>query len=150
MKMPVNATLIIKDDLSDPDPEVGATSCKYGNSDYDTTKYVLASDITTNGCAVDLNLYQSETAQAPAKKMITNDEDKIKNEFKTLNLNVTDIYLNSTLTPIINLTGNGIVGYGIEITQSIINSKGEKEVITKYQLKTDGSRIYSINKYNLK
>ena len=128
--------------------QVKPTNCKYGNNEYDNSS-ILSIDVTENGCALDLNLYKSETLLASVNSLIKAEQEKLQKEFTTLNLGVNDIYLNSSIDTVLNTSGNGIVGYTINMELSIMNN-GNKELIESYTLKKDGSRAYSINKYNLK
>ncbi len=122
------------------------TNCKYGTSDYDSSKYNLAVDITNGSCAVDLNLYQNENTLKPVKTLISTEEAKLKKEFSKIKLNTKDIYLQNEYAAILNTTGNGIVGYSLYIEVSImVNNK--KEVIESYYVNKDGSRKYIVNKY---
>ncbi len=147
---PMSATLVIGK-KSNNTGNAGNTnkpsSCKYGNTDYDTSKYILAVNVSDNDCALDLNMYQDNNIVAPVNALIASEETKLKKEFSKINLNTKDIYLNSEIGPVLNNTGNGIVGYTLLIQVSIPNSKGDKEIIEEYYVKADGSRQYSINKY---
>lgn len=126
-----------------------STSCKYGNSEYDSDKYNLAVNVTENGCALDLNLYQDPNILAPAKEIQANEENKLQNEFKTLNLNVDKIYLNGHINPVMNKTGTGIVGYTLFIELLIPNGDSQ-ELIESYYVNINGGRDYVVNKYGLK
>ncbi len=139
---PVSTTLTIGNKSSNTVPK----NCKYGNSVYDSTKYNLAVDITENGCAVDLNLYQNENTLKPVKNLITTEEEKLKKELSKIKLNTKDIYLTNEYSAILNNTGNGIVGYSLYIEVSI-TVNNNKEVIESYYLNKDGSRKYVVNKY---
>lgn len=126
------------------------TYCKYGNSEYDTNEYILAVNVTENGCALDLNLYQDEATLSPVKALLASEETKLKNEFKTLNLGVENIYVNSNINPVMNTSGTGVVGYTLFLELSILNSNGEREIIESYYVTTSGTRQYIVNTYNLK
>ena len=123
-----------------------STSCNYGNSDYDQS-VLLASDVTQNGCALDLNLYQSETVLSGVNNIMDQEFEKLKKEFSKQNINGT-LKLNRTASPVLNLTGNGLVGYTIHMDVLIINGESS-ELVESYDLDLTGRRIYTVNKYNL-
>ena len=57
--------------------------------------------------------------------------------------------LKRDIKPVLNTTGNGLVGYTIEMTLALRYSEGNEEIIAKYYLDTNGKRHFSINTYNL-
>lgn len=120
--------------------------CYYGSGEYNTSQ-ILSVNVTDNGCALDLNLYNKEETLLPVKEAIENEEIKLKNELRKINLGVKTIYINSEMEPILNLDGTGIVGYTIKMIVSVYNVNEEKEIIEKYYLNNNGSRDYIINKY---
>lgn len=123
------------------------TTCKYGNNDYDYKKYVLATDVTENGCALDLNLYKDEKIMAPVKNLMEQETKKLKNEFSKLNVQG-NITLNRYTEAILNTSGNGIVGFSLHM-ELIVTNNGKEEVAESYYVKSNGTRVYSINKYYL-
>ena len=68
---PVSATLNIGKGSSKP------TKCTYGNNEYDKNS-TMAVDVTDNGCALDLNLYQNEEILAPVNELIKSETEKVK------------------------------------------------------------------------
>lgn len=54
------------------------TSCNYGNSEYDSSQYILGVNVTQNGCALDLNLYQDEKVTAPAYALADADTERLQ------------------------------------------------------------------------
>lgn len=138
---PKSATLTIGNGVN-----VNPTNCKYGNGEYDTSK-ILAVNVTDNGCALDLNLYQNEEKLAPVKELIASETEKIQKEFSKIKLGVKDIYIHSDTSTVLNTAGSGVVGYTLEITVSIINDDNENEVIEDYFVNINGGREYIINKY---
>lgn len=122
------------------------TKCTYGNNEYDVSNHIMAVDVTDNGCALDLNLYQNEEILAPVNELIKSETEKIKKEFSKIKLNVKSIYINSSIGTILNTSGKGVVGYSVKITISIYNND-VNEVIEEYYLNTNGSRNYLVNKY---
>ncbi len=122
------------------------SSCTYGNNEYNKENNKLAVDVTDNGCALDLNLYQNEEILAPVNSLIKSETEKVKKEFSKIKLNVKNIYINSNIATIINKSGKGVVGYSVRITISIYNND-VNEVIEDYYLNTNGTRDYIVNKY---
>lgn len=120
--------------------------CYYGPGEYDTSK-ILSVNVTDNGCALDLNLYNKEETLLPVKEAIENEETKLKNELGKINLGVKTVYINSEMDPILNLDGTGVVGYTVKMIVSVYNANNEKEIIEEYYLNSNGSRDYIINKY---
>ena len=137
---PLSTTLIIgtgKEETSEP-------KCKFGTDEYNTDENILAVSVSENGCAIDPALYNNESILQAIKNFGDIESQKIKNEFKKLNIPGT-MYLDLNQLPISNSEGEGFVGYGLEITLK----NDSNEIIEQYHVKTDGTRIYSINKYNL-
>lgn len=122
------------------------TTCTYGNNEYDNINNIMAVDVTDNGCALDLNLYQNEEILAPVNTLIKSETEKIKKEFGKIKLDVKNIYINSSIGTIINTSGKGVVGYSVRITISIYNND-VNEVIEDYYININGSRNYLTNKY---
>lgn len=123
--------------------------CKYGNNEYDNKTYILAVDVTENGCALSLDLYKDANVLAPARKKVTDEESKIKKEFSKINVNAKEINFSSIINPVLNTSGDGVVGYTIAIEVSV-ERNGQKEILASYYLNQNGSRTYSVNKYSLK
>lgn len=123
-------------------------NCKFGNSEYDTEHNILAVDITESGCALDLNLYQKEETLKAAHTALNNDEERIKSEYRALNMSY-DVTYSSTIDTILNLEGSGIVGQSIHV-DLIINKDGQQETIASYNINKEGKRVYTINAYDFK
>lgn len=137
---PQKATLIIgKNDTIKP------ITCNYGNGEYDETN-ILAVNVTNSGCAIDLNLYDSEDLLAPVNKIKEEEKEKLKKEFSKINLGVKNIYINTDITTVLNTAGKGVVGYTLKVTVSIKNNNKE-EIIEEYYVNLNGGREYTINKY---
>lgn len=137
---PQKATLIIgKDDNVKP------ITCNFGNGEYDEEN-ILAVNITNNGCAIDLNLYDNEEVLAPVNKIKDSEKEKLKKEFSKINLGVKNIYINTDITTVLNTAGKGVVGYTLKVTVSI-KSNNKEEVIEEYYVNLNGGREYIINKY---
>lgn len=133
-----------------PNTEVNppATTCKYGNNTYDKTLYLLATDISTNGCAISLDLYKSETMTQKINKIMDTETAKIKRDVEALNLTGT-LSLNRKVTAIVNTTGNGIVGYELSMIVKITNN-GETKTVVEYKVNPEGNRVFITNPYQLK
>lgn len=126
------------------------TTCTYGNSEYDSNAYILGVNVTQNGCALDLNLYQDENVTAPAYELAEADTERLKNEINKLNTNEDlERVVNRLITPVLNTAGTGVVGYTVHMELILRSSDGSEEVVASYYINTDGDRVYSINTYNL-
>ena len=137
---PQKATLTIgKNDTYKP------ITCNYGNGEYDETN-IIAVNVTNNGGAIDLNLYDNEEVLAPVNKIKDSEKEKLKKEFSKINLGVKNIYINTDITTVLNTAGKGVVGYTLKVTVSIKNNNKE-EVIEEYYVNLNGGREYIINKY---
>lgn len=126
------------------------TSCNYGNSEYDSSQYILGVNVTQNGCALDLNLYQDEKVTAPAYALADADTERLQKEISKLNINENlkrNLY--RLVTPVLNTAGTGIVGYTVHMELAIEYEDGHEEVVASYYINTEGKRIYSVNTYNL-
>lgn len=142
---PTEATLIIGSGSGN------STVCNYGNGEYDTNSYILGVNVTQNNCALDLNLYQNSDISKPAYDLATNDTKKLNKEINKLNLdgNIYEKDVHQLVTPVLNSSGTGLVGYTIHIELNMVYNDGSKETVASYYIDTNGKRIYSINKYNL-
>ena len=129
---------------------VTPTTCTYGNSEYDYNTYILGINVTQNGCALDLNLYQNESVTAPAYELANADTEKLQKEISKLNINENlERNLSRLISPVLNAAGTGIVGYTVHMELAIKYEDGHEEVVASYYINTDGKRVYSINTYNL-
>lgn len=146
---PISTQLTITKD-STSKPVTKPTNCKFGNSEYNTDEYILAIDITDNGCAIDFNLHKNEEILKAANELVKNDEIRIKNEYKALNINDNaNVIYRANIESIPNSTYDGIVGQAIHI--ELVTIKDDKEeIIASYNISTKGVRIYTINKYSFK
>lgn len=122
-------------------------NCKYGNNSYDTHNHLIAIDVTSNGCAVSLDLYKSESMTAEINKLMDSETIKIKKDVEALKLDGT-LALNRKVTAVVNSSGEGIVGYELRMTVTI--SKNDKsEVVADYQVNNKGKRSFITNPYKL-
>ena len=127
--------------------ETTPTTCKYGNNYYDTNTYILTADVTTNKCAVSLDLYNDENITTEINKITENETKRIQKDIEKLNL-TGKFSLNRKIAAVINNTANGIVGFQLQMT--VILSEGdESNVIADYKVDSNGKRIFINNPYNL-
>lgn len=123
------------------------TTCKYGDNSYDKDNYLIAVDITTNKCAVSLDLYKNESMTKEINKLMDAETTSIKKDVEALNLTGT-LALNRKVTAVINNSGSGIVGYELRMTVTITN-KGKVETVAEYKVNSNGKRVFITNPYNL-
>jgi len=122
-------------------------NCKYGNSVYDKNNYLVAIDITTNGCAVSLDLYKDASMTTEINKLMNTESTRIKKDVDKLNINGT-LALNRKVTAVINTTGDGIVGYELRMTVTM-SKKDKTETIVDYKVDANGERAFITNPYKL-
>lgn len=121
--------------------------CKYGNNEYDKDKYLLTIDVTTNNCAVSLDLYKDPNITKELTNLMATERSRILKDISKLNLSGTAA-LNQNATVILNSAGDGIVGYELRITVSVTNDNITKTV-ADYKLNKSGKRTFIENPYNL-
>lgn len=142
------ASLTIKDDNNNV-PTIIPQNCKYGNNEYDSKEYLIAIDVTNNGCAVSLDLYKSQTYLNDINKIIDNETTKIQKEINKFNLKGT-LSLNRSILAVVNKSEEGIIGYELSFTVSHTENDKDPKIIAQYKIDKDGKRHFTINKYNLK
>ena len=123
---------------------VKPTTCKYGTDEYNTSN-VLTHSVSTNGCALSLDLYQNTTIRKAMDNIANNETEKIKMAVDDIKGLQNNIVINKNIDAILNKTGNGFVGYNLYV--EVIS--GDKTVVS-YYLKENGSRVYIENPYNIK
>ncbi len=129
-----------------PTPTPG-TNCKHGNNVYDTSKYVLAVDVTTNGCAISLDLYKDSSMTDQVKKILDSETTRIKKDIESLDLDGI-LALNRNVKAIVNKSGDGFVGYQITMIATL-SKNGNDTTVAEYLLNSKGERIFNINPYKL-
>lgn len=122
-------------------------NCKYGNNSYDSDTYLLAVDISSNGCAISLDLYNDTTMTDEINKLMDTETTRIKKDVSKLNLNG-KLTLNRKVTAVINNVGDGIVGYELKITVVVTNN-GKSQTVVNYKVDKDGKRVFIANPYNI-
>ena len=140
--IPAETTLtIIKND----DPNI---ACKFGNNEIDENSH-LSINVTDGRCAINPKAYNDKDLLTPTSDLIENEKAKLSNSFSETNLKVKDVNIDAEIVPIFNKSNEGLVGYLINIQVYVIKN-GQKEIILQYSINNDGSRTYTINKYNIK
>ncbi len=123
------------------------TTCKYGNNEYDSNTYLLAVDVTTNKCAVSLDLYDDANNTKDVNKMMEAETTRLRKDVEKLKISGT-LALNRKVIAVTNKDGSGIVGYEIRMTSTLSNN-GKSEVIADYKLDKNGKRVFINNPKNL-
>lgn len=144
-----DTTLTIKkknETIVTPTPTTPET-CKYGDTNYDKEKFIIAVYITSNNCAVSLDLYNNNEMVDKINKIMDNETIRIKKDVNLLNLNGR-LALNRQVSAIFNESGNGLIGYELTITVNI-SSNNETTNIVTYKVNSEGKRVFSNNPYNL-
>ena len=164
-------TLIIKkkETTPTPDPKPVTPTCAYGSLTPNQANIPLAYSVAkdNNNCPIDRNLLlnngQVDHSGGKLPSYITKALENIsKSEIEKIQKEI--VLPNATKatavlrTGVSNIEGTGIVGFGIRIIvyvdetatvsgEALQDSKYIKE---DYYVKEDGTRVYSVNKYNLK
>ncbi len=155
---PVNSQLIIEKSQSvNPKPQ----TCKYGDLTVDSQYldyplgYIVGDKI--NNCSINKNLQKDDNLLNQVEQYYTKDFDNFNKEAKEklkkeINSDVT-VELKPTVFPLFNTNLKGLVGYSIlmnvYLTTKDNPTPSEENLIAKYYLKTDSSRQYIVNKYNI-
>ena len=130
-----------------PEEKPQNTTCKYGNGEYDKNTYTIAIDITTNNCAVSLDLYKDSTMTNEINKLMDSETTRIKKDVGALNLDGT-LALNRKITAVVNSSGDGIIGYELRMTVTVTKNK-KSETVADYKIDNKGKRVFIENKYEL-
>lgn len=128
----------------DSDDDYESQECTYGSSSY-SSAYILAYNVTNNGCALSLDLYQNTTVREAIETIAENEESKIKTEIDSIADLSQNLVIYKSITAILNDTADGFVGYSLYI--EISDNDGNR--IVSYYLTESGTRIYIENPYNL-
>lgn len=121
--------------------------CKYGTNEYDTEENLVAIDITSNGCAVNIDLYKDDTMTEEINKLMEAETTKIMKDMENVDVSGTPA-LNRTMSAIVNKTNNGIVGYELRMTVSITKNN-KTEILVDYKVNSEGKRVFIKNPYNI-
>ena len=142
--------LIIGEQTTTEEPETPTepekpVNCKYGNGEYDTNQYLVAVSVTSNNCAVSLDLYKVDAMSQEINKLLETETIRVQKDIDALNLKLEGTKsLNRLRNAVVNKTGDGIVGYEIRFTITI-----EDNTIADYKLDSNGKRVFISNPYNL-
>ena len=146
-KLTIDKTATETPTVTPPSQEEKPVNCKYGNGEYDDSTYLLVVSITSNNCAVSLDLYKDATMTSDINKLMESETTRIKRDVEKTNP-IGTIAINRKVNAIVNKTGNGIVGYELRIIVTVTKN-GESETIADFKINKDGKRVYTINVYNL-
>lgn len=125
--------------------DANSTTCTYGKNNY-SDEYILTYDVSNNGCALSLDLYQNESIRESIEIIANKEVLKIQTEVDAIAGLTPDLMITKNVIAILNTSGNGFVGYSLLL--QVKNSDGE--IIAEYYLNLDGSRTYVENPYKLK
>lgn len=139
--------LVIRKNSQENNNKPVTTNCKYGNNVYDKSKYLVAVDISSKGCAVSLDLYNDATMTEEINKLMETESTRIKKDINKLNLSG-KLTLNRKVTAVINTIGDGIVGYELRITVLVTNNNKNNTVVD-YKVDQDGKRVFITNPYSI-
>ena len=120
--------------------EKTTTTCKYGNTTYNTSA-ILSVNLTQNNCAIDPNSNPRETVS-------NTDYLKLMSDLRDIGLNVTgnNFEREVKLQKIKNTSGTGLVGYQITVKIGIIDPDEPYTVKrSEYIINPDGSRKFITN-----
>lgn len=123
----------------------GLATCDFGNLDYNDDEFILADIIGTNGCAIDLNLYQDDTVRANIASIADTESKKLKAEIDLIENLPGNLVINRSIGAVLNSSGYGVIGYSLYIEAL----DGNGNVIVSYNLNLDGKRIFLENPYEL-
>lgn len=144
----IETKLIIKKGSTTTQPPAPKpTTCKYGDTTYDKENYLITKSVSTNGCAISLDLYKDAETTKEIDKIMESETIRIQKDVTALNLN-SILSLNRKQTAVVNVSGSGIVGYELRFTVSIPDN-GKTKTIVDYKLDADGRRVFITNPYNL-
>lgn len=121
------------------------TICDFGNLEYDDEQFILADMIGTNGCAIDLNLYQDETVRANVTSIADTESKRLKAEIDLIENLEGNLIINRSIGAILNSSGYGVIGYSLYVEAL----DGNGNVIVSYNLDLDGKRVFIENPYKL-
>ncbi len=142
---------LIIGEVTTTNPEPGSnpehTTCKYGTAEYDTNEYLLASNVTTNGCALSLDLWKDETIAAEINRILETETTRIKKDVTALKLSGIPAISRNIIT-VTNKTGDGIVGYALTMVVRITDNN-ETKTVAEYRVNSEGRRVFITNPYNL-
>ena len=123
-------------------------TCSYGENNLEKGT-PISIKVTDTNCSLNPKAYNDPDVLSTTNTLIENEKGKLSNEFKSINLNTQNVMIDAEIVPVFNETTTGLVGYLVNITV-YIERQVEKDIIEQYYINLDGSRTYTINKYDLK
>ena len=155
---PVISQLIIEKNQSvNPKPQ----TCKYGDLTVDSQylDYPLGYIVgdKKNNCAINKNLNNDDNLLKQVEEYYTKDFENFKKEseekLKKEIISDVTVSLKPIVYPLFNTNLKGFVGYSILMNVYLLTkdnpTPSEENLMAKYYLKTDQSRQYIYNKYNI-
>ncbi len=144
-----NLEIIEKSDepssIPEPEPEPVPEKCNYGNLEFDNSTYVLTLSVGNGDCAISNDEIQNELNKNKIVKIADSEANKIQEQVNKINGLSGTLTITKHITGIPNKVEEGYVGY--ELTIKITDEKAN--VIVSYKLKTDNTRLYIENPYNI-
>ena len=122
--------------------------CDYGENNLEKGTPISVKVSDTN-CSLNPKAYNDPEVLDSTNALIENEKGKLSSEFKNINLNTQNVIIDAEINPVFNQTNEGLVGYLVNITVYIERGV-ENDIIEEYYINLDGSRKYTVNKYNLK
>lgn len=144
-------------------PEEPEKTCTYGDLTIDTTLYafpiaVIAGD-KNSGCAINRDLWDSDEIVETVNTFYNVDYQRLKKQLevvlKTQYPYGTNIVAYPQYSAILNEARTGLVGYSIYVTVYVSDARIEENVDQQknlklaYYIKSDSSREYKVNEFNL-
>lgn len=148
---------------TNPDDPVTPTDCSFGDLSVDETQYnypvaVIVGDEST-GCALNRDLWDNDISQVAVNDFYNQDYARLKTQMTTIletNFpNGAKIVAYPHYIAILNKDLKGLVGYAIYVKVYVVDASSEGQVDAEsnlkiaYYLKSDKSRQYTVNSYNL-
>lgn len=119
-------------------------TCKYGDASYDKT-IILSYSVIKNNCAVERSLAKTKAYNEKPNNIANTEYNKVVEEIKKKDLNI-KVALEYFVTEVPNSSAKGFVGYTIMFK---LYNNTTNELLVDYSLKSDGSRVFKVNKINL-
>ncbi|MCX4254741.1 MAG: InlB B-repeat-containing protein [Bacilli bacterium] len=115
------------------------TTCKYGDTSYDTSK-ILSVSLIKNNCAVDPNITYNDSVDMRDNSSITSKLTSMGFQTKTNQFSRKSSYYS-----VKNNAGTGLVGYQITVDVYVMDPDTGKFMSASYIIKPDGSRKFLSN-----
>lgn len=118
----------------------GGNSCAYGDTSYNTSKYILSVNLTKNNCAVNPNATYNETISSADYTKLNKDLSNLGFQMLSDTFSYKTSYIN-----VKNNSGNGLVGYQITVYVKVKSVDGSSWLSAEYIINSDGSRKFLNN-----